>query len=75
MKADVSIDCTGLLCPMPIANTALKMKTLSKGQVLEIVADDAGIKKDMPAWARVTGNELLAMEEAEGKFKMYVKKG
>lgn len=60
---------------MPIANTAMKIKTLSKGQVLEIIADDEGIKKDMPAWARVTGNELVAMEESDGKVKMYVKKG
>ncbi len=74
MKADVSLDCTGLLCPMPIAHASMKIKTLSKGQVLEVISDDAGIKADMPAWSRATGNELLAMEEADGKFKLYVKK-
>lgn len=74
MKADVTLDCTGLLCPMPIANTAVKMKALSRGQVLEVLADDEGIKKDMPAWARVTGNELLGMEEEEGKIKFYLRK-
>ena len=74
MKADVSLDCTGLLCPIPIAHTAMKIKTMSKGQVLEVISDDAGIKADMPAWSRVTGNELLAMEEQDGKFKLYVKK-
>lgn len=74
MKADVTLDCTGLLCPMPIANTAVKMKTLSKGQVLEVLSDDEGIKKDMPAWARVTGNEFLAMEEEGSTIRLYVRK-
>lgn len=60
---------------MPIANTAVKIKSMSKGQVLEVIADDPGIKRDMPAWARVTGNELLSLEESAGKFKLYLKKG
>lgn len=75
LKADFTLDCTGLMCPMPIANTAMKIKTMSQGQVLEVIADDPGIKRDMPAWARVTGNELLGMEEEEGKVKAYLRKG
>lgn len=74
MKADQSIDCTGLYCPMPIVKTVAKFKQLKMGDVLEIVADDKGIKKDMPAWAEATGNEFLGVEEAGGEIKVYVKK-
>jgi len=59
---------------MPIANTANKIKKLEVGQVLEVLADDEGIKEDMPAWCRTTGHELLAMEEDAGQYKVYVKK-
>ena len=59
MKADQSLDCMGLYCPMPIVKTAERFKQLKPGQVLEVVADDKGIKKDMPAWAEATGNEFL----------------
>ncbi len=74
MKADETLDCIGLYCPMPIANTANKLKGLEVGQVLEILADDEGIKEDMPAWCRTTGHELVGMEEEAGQYKVYVKK-
>jgi TusA-related sulfurtransferase len=59
---------------MPIANTARKLKELKAGQVLEVLADDEGIKEDMPAWCRATGNELLGMEEEAGQYRVYIKK-
>jgi len=59
---------------MPIANTANRLKKLEVGQVLEVLADDEGIKEDMPAWCRTTGHELLGMEEEAGQYKVYVKK-
>jgi tRNA 2-thiouridine synthesizing protein A len=74
MKADKSLDCVGLYCPMPIVKTAEKMKELKKGEVLEIVADDRGIKQDMPAWCQATGNEFLGVEEGGGEIKVYVRK-
>ena len=39
MKADVTVDCVGLYCPMPIVYTAKKVKEMQPGQVLEVVAD------------------------------------
>ena len=74
MKADATLDCVGLYCPMPISKTAKKIKDLQEGQVLEVLADDEGIKEDMPAWCQVTGNELLGIEENKGQYKAYVKK-
>ena len=74
MKADQSMDCMGLYCPMPIVKTAGKIKELKTGEVLEVVADDKGIKQDMPAWCKATGHEFLGMEEAGNEIKVYVKK-
>ncbi|MFC1988173.1 sulfurtransferase TusA family protein [Chloroflexota bacterium] len=74
MKADQSLDCVGLYCPMPIVKTAQKIKELKQGEVLEIVADDKGIKMDMPAWCQSTGNACLGIEEKEGEYKVYVRK-
>jgi tRNA 2-thiouridine synthesizing protein A len=74
MEADVTLDCYGLLCPMPIIQTAKKIKELELGQILEVVSTDAGIKEDMPAWCRQTGQEYLGLEEDGEVFKVYVKK-
>ena len=74
MKADHTLDCIGLYCPMPIVKTARKIKELAPGEVLKVISDDTGIKSDMPAWAKKTGNEYLGLEEDEGEIKVYVKK-
>jgi TusA-related sulfurtransferase len=74
MDADDVLDCYGLLCPMPIIETSKKIKELKTGDVLEIISTDAGIKEDMPAWCRQTGNEFLGVEQEDDVFKVYVKK-
>ncbi len=74
MKADETLDCVGLYCPMPIVHTARKIKELKSGQVLEILSDDKGIKLDMPNWCKTTGNECLSTEEDKGIYHVYVKK-
>lgn len=74
MKSDDTIDCVGLYCPMPIVNTARKIRDMKAGQVLEIVADDEGIKHDMPNWAKMTGNEFMGIEEENGRYHVFVRK-
>lgn len=68
------LDTFGLLCPMPIIKTAAKMKDLKKGEVLEVLSDDPGIKEDMPAWCMTSGNELLLLEETGEEFHVFVRK-
>ena len=74
MKADVALDCFGLLCPMPVIKTAQSIKEMKIGQVLEVSATDMGIKNDLPAWCRSTGQEYLGLEEKDGEYRAYIKK-
>jgi len=74
MNADAKLDCFGLLCPVPIIQTAIKIKGMKVGQVLEVTSTDEGIKGDMPAWCRMSGQEYLGMEEGENVIRVYVKK-
>ncbi len=75
MKADRTLDCVGLYCPMPIVKTSQEIKGMKEGEILEVIADDVGIKSDMPAWAEKTGNQFLGIEEEGGEIRVYVKKG
>ena len=74
MDADVKLDCFGLLCPVPIIQTAKRIKEMKIGQVLEVTSTDEGIKGDMPAWCRMSGQEYLGMEEGDGVVRVYVRK-
>lgn len=77
IESHVTLDTLGYFCPMPIILTSKKIKELAAGQVLEVLSDDEGIKKDMPAWCHTTGHEMVGLEE-EGQpptvYKAYVKK-
>jgi len=73
-KPDETLDCFGLLCPMPIIRTATKIKEMEIGDVLEIISTDKGIIEDMPAWCRQTGQEFLGATEAGDFIKVYVRK-
>lgn len=74
MKADAKLDCFGLLCPMPIIETAKKIKQIKVGEVLEVLSTDKGIKEDMPAWCKTTGHEFLGIEEENEVYRVYVRK-
>ena len=74
MKADATLDCMGLYCPMPIMRTKVRLDGFESGQVLEVLADDQGVKADMAAWCRRTGNELLGTEEEDGQIKLLVRR-
>ena len=53
------IDARGLSCPMPIVKTAQAMKAILPGTFVELLATDVGSVKDVAAWCRATGNELV----------------
>ncbi len=74
IKEDQVLDCTGLLCPMPIVKTTKAMKEMVSGHILKMISTDAGSPPDIAAWSRQTGNELLLSTEENGKFIFFLKK-
>lgn len=74
IKEDQVLDCTGLLCPMPIVKTTKAMKELQSGQILKMVSTDAGSPPDIAAWSRQTGNELLLSTTEDSKFVFFLRK-
>jgi len=74
IKEDVLLDCSGLLCPMPIVKTTKAMKELQSGQILKMISTDAGSPPDIAAWSRQTGNELLLSTTEGNKFVFFIKK-
>lgn len=76
-KSDAVLDGAGL--PLTCANLTPMMKErireLQSGQVLEVLADDPVAREGVPAWSRLTGNELLAMHELDAnRTRFYVRK-
>ncbi len=74
MNFDKELDARGLNCPLPILRTKKGLAELTTGQVLKVIATDPGSVKDMQAFAKQTGNELVSSAEAGGEFTFFMKK-
>lgn len=69
-----TLDCIGLFCPMPVVKTKLELETMNSGEVLEILADDPGFEKDLPAWCEMSGEKFLELKKEGLTIKGYVMK-
>ena len=50
------------------------MKRLESGAILEVRSTDPGVREDLPAWCRMTGNTLLSEQEGESGNRYFVRK-
>ena len=73
-EVDQELDARGLNCPLPILRAKKALRDLGAGQVLRILATDAGSVKDFEAFAEQTGNELLESTESGDEFHFLLKK-
>lgn len=60
-----TLDAKRMLCPMPVIRTQDKIKTLTVGDVLEVVCTDPGALQDVPAWCRINGHKVLETKTTE----------
>lgn len=74
LTADKVLDCSGLLCPIPVIKTSKAIKEVEVGQVLKMIATDPGAPADIEAWARQTGHELLASDQENGEFTFFIRR-
>ncbi len=73
-SAPMRIDCSGMQCPGPIMKVFETMQTMQNGEVMEVSASDPGFSRDIGAWCRRTGNELLSNERRGDDYVARVKK-
>jgi tRNA 2-thiouridine synthesizing protein A len=74
LKADKMLDCSGMLCPVPVIKTSKAIKEIQIGQVLQMIATDPGAPADMEALARQTGNELLDSHQEDDKYIFFFRR-
>jgi tRNA 2-thiouridine synthesizing protein A len=71
MEIATTVDARGLSCPMPIIRTALAVKPLAQGALVEVLATDPGSQRDFVAWCRTTGHELVE-QSVDGPVHRFV---
>jgi tRNA 2-thiouridine synthesizing protein A len=74
MDADKTIDTSGLTCPLPILKAKKALAELQSGQVLQVIATDPNSLRDFQAFAKQTGNALLAQHNEDGKITHFLRR-
>lgn len=60
---------------MPIMKSMQAIKKMRINRVLEVITTDPGSIKDIPTWAKATGQELISFEErGPDDYRFLVKK-
>ncbi len=63
--ADVTLDCRGLNCPIPIVKMSKVIKTMESGQTLEVEATDPAFEADVRAWAKKLKHTVVEFSQGE----------
>ena len=75
LNVDLEVDARGLNCPLPILRAKKGINSLDKGQIMRVVATDPGSVKDLEAFCKQTGNEMLDSAQENGEYRFNIRKG
>lgn len=74
LSADVEIDALRTFCPEPVIRTQKRAASMASGEVLMLLADDAGVEVDIPAWCLSTGNEYLGIIKKDDVYRVFIRR-
>jgi len=69
------LDAVGLQCPGPIMKTYRAVQAMAAGELLEVTASDPAFGRDIRAWAKKTGHDVLGVDVNKGLVKVLIRKG
>jgi tRNA 2-thiouridine synthesizing protein A len=75
VAVEADLDCSGLLCPLPVYKASLALGQIGPGQVLRLITTDPGALEDIPALTRQLGDTLLGLERTETNQVFWIEKG
>lgn len=68
------LDLRGVKCPLNWARAKVKLETMARGEILELVLDDPRGARDIPRAAEAEGYSILDSHAAGGIFHISVEK-
>lgn len=71
---DDTLDASGLMCPEPVMLLHNKVRDLSGGCLLKVIATDPSTKRDIPKFCHFLGHELVAQEQNETSYFYWIRK-
>ena len=70
----LKVDACGLMCPGPVMQLKKNYEALKIGEQLQITATGQAFGKDVTSWCKMTGAELVALENKNGVVAATIRK-
>lgn len=74
VKIDKVLDVIGMVCPRPMIMTMSTLKTMEKGQILQVKANDTSTKHSIPALCERGRYKLIDMKDEAGTIIFLIQK-
>ena len=71
MTPDETIDCAGLLCPLPVLKARKRLLQMPEGSLLYVRATDPMAAIDLPHFCTEAGHSLITTTQ-EGDVQIYL---
>jgi tRNA 2-thiouridine synthesizing protein A len=69
-----TLDTRGLYCPEPVMMLHNRIRDMSAGDTVMVLATDPSTRRDIARFCEFLGHELLAQEERDGEFHYCIRK-
>lgn len=68
------LDARGLHCPLPLLKTKQALARMQEGEIVKVLATDAGSVRDFRSYAAISGHTLCRFREYDGIYEYLLKK-
>ncbi|MGM0693639.1 MAG: sulfurtransferase TusA family protein [Pseudomonadota bacterium] len=75
LQPDDLLDARGLPCPLPLLKAKQALAGLTPGQLLEVMATDAGSWRDFETFVAQSSHQMPAREARGDVYHYWVRKG
>ena len=74
-ETDHQLDAMGLRCPEPVMMLRQKIRKITSGETLLVIADDPSTARDIPSFCRFMEHQLVEQHTEQLPFHYVIKKG
>ena len=75
LKVDYELNTQGLRCPEPLMMLRNRVRSMTSGEIIRIVATDPSTAWDFENFCRFMNHEMVAKEEQETVLIYWIRKG
>jgi tRNA 2-thiouridine synthesizing protein A len=73
MRPMQTLDCKALKCPLPLLKLKVALAELEAGHVIELMTTDAVSCRDIPAFCKRAGHQIV-LHDGDNPFRFHIRK-